>query len=457
MKIITNVFSIVASLTIGSITVLFAQIYEPEGLNIPGAWNSWTNPPTNCLALASASQVASGKVTLITTGTRRYRTIIHAAASGGDVVGGSYEFLFTSGATASPWANAWKDITVSMNTIQTYNYYSSGGANNSITIANDKWYTLNWKDAGYASTQAVFMETSGEPVTISGASDNYSGAGIAVTVNITLSSAKSNEEHIFVRYTTDTWGTSSFVEASGSGTLYSATIPAGGVIGTTGNQYYILTTTFTSPTHADADMQTINLNNNSGVNYPLPVELGNFSATVSSRSAELRWTTITEANNFGFDIERRFIELQGWNKVGFISGHGSSNVQNEYSFTDHNVAPGRYVYRLKQIDNDGAFKYSQSLELEVGNAAKGLRLAGNFPNPFNPSSVIEYSLAENGMTTLKVYNTIGQEVATLVNEMQEAGKLYRATFNAVGLPSGIYLARLISSNQVRVQKMILMK
>jgi hypothetical protein len=165
----------------------YAQIWEPEGLNLPGLWNNWTNPPVNCLALASYTQVPGGKVTKITSGTTRWQTIIKVAATGGDVIGGSYPFLFTSGPSATPWQNTWKDVTVVMNTLQNYTY--NGLADNQITVVNGKWYTANWQDNGYAPTKAIFMETSGDPVSITGVTQSPLPGqvmpGQAVTVTIT--------------------------------------------------------------------------------------------------------------------------------------------------------------------------------------------------------------------------------------------------------------------------------
>ncbi len=243
------------------------QIYGPEGINMPGLWNNWQNPPANVLSLASSTQVPGGKVTLITGGTRRYHTTIKAAASGGDVVGGTYTWLFTSGSAANPWSNKWAGTKVTMNTIQSYAYNS--GADDTITVQNGKWYTMNWRDAGYAGTDAIFMETSGNPVTVLYAYDNYREAGLALLVNIKLSAAPSAEEKIFVRYTTDNWTTSGFVQAYGSGDAYAATIPANAVTGLAGNEYYILTTVTGTPEHNTIDMFTINAGHNGGLRYKI--------------------------------------------------------------------------------------------------------------------------------------------------------------------------------------------
>ncbi len=216
-----------------------AQIYAPEGLNMPGGWNGWTNPPTNALALACSAQTSGGLLTVLTDDQRRYHTTFQAGSGG--VGSGTNEFLFTSGPSGSPWNNKWAATTVTLNTIQAYTY--QGSANNSATLTNGKYYTVNWKDNGYTNTEAIFMETSGNPVSISSVVDNNKGAGVNDTVTVTLSGTPSIEEKVYVRYTTDSWSTHKFVLATGSGTTWKAVIPAASVSSSMVGSYKGLTTT----------------------------------------------------------------------------------------------------------------------------------------------------------------------------------------------------------------------
>ena len=189
----------------------------------------------------------------------------------------------------------------------------------------------------------------------------------------------------------------------------------------------------------------------------LPVELVSFTATANRMNADLRWSTATEANNYGFEIERR--QTADWTKVGFIAGAGISNSPRDYSYTDNNLTAGRYTYRLKQVDNNGAFSYHGSVEVEIAQAPQAFALLQNYPNPFNPSTRIEYSLAKAAQVSLKVYNMLGNEIATLVNSRQEAGS-YTVPFNTMGtlnLSSGVYLYRLEAGSYVSTKKLILMK
>jgi hypothetical protein len=190
----------------------------------------------------------------------------------------------------------------------------------------------------------------------------------------------------------------------------------------------------------------------------LPVELVSFTATANRGNAELRWSTATEVNNYGFEIERS--QTADWQKVGFVGGAGTSNSPKEYSFSDKNISTGKYSYRLKQIDRDGKFEYSQSVEVAIGQAPQKFALLQNYPNPFNPSTKIQYSLENAVQVSLKVYNVLGEEVATLVNELQEAGS-YTVPFSAnngtVTLSSGVYLYRLEAGQFVSTKKLVLMK
>ena len=198
---------------------------------------------------------------------------------------------------------------------------------------------------------------------------------------------------------------------------------------------------------------------------PLPVELTSFTAEVAEKSVELKWRTATEVNNYGFEIERAMdnetssslvsARDDNWSKIGFVEGNGTTNAPKSYSFTDKS-ANGKTSYRLKQIDRDGKFEYSQTVEVTAASTPKEFGLEQNYPNPFNPTTAIGYQLSANGFTSLKVYDAIGREVATLVNEAKDAG-YYSAQFDGTKLSSGIYFYKLISGNYVGVKKLVLLK
>lgn len=201
--------------------------------------------------------------------------------------------------------------------------------------------------------------------------------------------------------------------------------------------------------------------NEAGDSTPLPVELTSFNGKVVNSKINLNWNTATEVNNYGFEVERAKAvsgnQSVQFAKVGFVEGNGNSNSPKSYSFTDINVTSGKYVYRLKQIDTDGQFEYSQEIEVSVDNLINGYVLEQNYPNPFNPATSIKFGFQTDTRAEVKVYNVIGAEVATLFNGMADAGRIYEVTFDAGGLASGTYFYKLVTTGKTDVRKMILMK
>ncbi len=187
---------------------------------------------------------------------------------------------------------------------------------------------------------------------------------------------------------------------------------------------------------------------------PTPVEMTSFSASANSNSVTLNWSTATETNNKGFSVER-LSDSSPWQQVGFVPGFGTSVQQHSYSFNDNNLNSGSYSYRLKQTDFDGSFEYSDVVSADISQPAQ-FRLDQNYPNPFNPSTKISYSVPEKSFVSIKVYSVTGEEVASLVNEVQPEG-LHLVTFNAKNLSSGIYIARMTAGNFTSTIKMNLLR
>jgi hypothetical protein len=188
---------------------------------------------------------------------------------------------------------------------------------------------------------------------------------------------------------------------------------------------------------------------------PLPVEMASFSATANSRSAELRWTTATEVNNYGFEIERRGVNSQ-FTKVGFVAGAGSTTSPRKYSFEDKNIPSGQYAYRIKQINQDGTFKYTSEVRVLIDDIPKAFSLGQNFPNPFNPSTMIAYDVPSAGLVHLAVYDQLGRKVAELVNEQKSPGH-FQVEWNAANVSSGNYYVRMESRGFSATRKMALLK
>lgn len=206
-------------------------------------------------------------------------------------------------------------------------------------------------------------------------------------------------------------------------------------------------------------------------NGTLPVELVYFQGYFADGKVILFWGTATEVNNYGFNVERKLPQTD-WTTIGFVFGSGNSNSPKSYYFEDStDLQQAIYHYRLKQIDNDGVFKHSDSIEISTivkiesePQSLPGFSLEQNFPNPFNPTTVISWQLAVESLVTLKIFDVLGKEVATLINEERSPGR-YAIKFDATNnlqlttnsLPSGVYFYQLRTEKFVETKKFILTK
>ena len=187
----------------------------------------------------------------------------------------------------------------------------------------------------------------------------------------------------------------------------------------------------------------------------VPVELTSFTANVITNKVNLIWKTATETNNSGFNVERKSLVDSEWNTLSFIKGFGTTTEPQSYSFNDENISAGKYFYRLKQIDFNGMYEYSNEIEVLV-NAPNNFSLNQNYPNPFNPSTSIEFQLPKESFVTLKIYNILGVEIVTLVNELKPAG-VHKIIFDAAGMTSGLYIYKISTGNFEQTRKMMLLK
>ena len=186
-----------------------------------------------------------------------------------------------------------------------------------------------------------------------------------------------------------------------------------------------------------------------------PVELTSFGAnTNAAGNVVLNWTTATEVNNQMFEVERK-VEGSDFYRIGYVEGHGTTSEAQEYSYIDNSVTTGTYYYRLKQIDFNGTFEYSNEVMVDV-QGPLGYNLVQNYPNPFNPSTRIDFNIAEPTMVRLAVYNLLGEEVQILRNEFMQPG-FYNVNFDASNLPSGMYIYKLETASYTQARKMMLMK
>ncbi len=206
---------------------------------------------------------------------------------------------------------------------------------------------------------------------------------------------------------------------------------------------------------------------------PLPVQISSFSSSiVEGNNVKLEWTTTSEINNYGFYVERRkeneldFTEIEN----SFIPGYGSTLEPKSYSFIDTTLTTsGMYYYRLRQVDNDGLIHYSQVVSINVSllivneTAPIEFRLHQNYPNPFNPATNFRYQIPQTSSVIIKIYDVLGQVVAILSDEIQQAGNKL-VEWNAVNVASGVYFYRIEatsiadpSKTFTQVKKMLLIR
>ena len=185
----------------------------------------------------------------------------------------------------------------------------------------------------------------------------------------------------------------------------------------------------------------------------MPVELTSFTASLVDNEVLLTWVTATEINNMGFEVQKK---INGyWSVLDFVKGHGSSTTTHTYNFTDDKPQRGiENIYRLKQIDYNGAFNYSDVVFVSV--PFEGYSLEQNYPNPFNPTTKIRFELPVDGIVTIKIFDTFGREITTILDEFKKAN-VYEVEFNGSNLASGVYIYRLQVNNYLESKIMVLIK
>lgn len=465
------------------------NIYEPEGMNMPGSWNpawpnGWNNPPTNDYFAGVQAESGTGKFLLDTNLiTRRYTTSFYVTAeimpgpgaslknnpgikepsrilTAFDIPIGTYQFLFTSGPSSNYWQNKWANVSVNFDEIQSYTY--QGNSDNSVNFITGGWYFVAFHDVGYQNSDGIFMYLgAAEPVDITDVSYQYNGPGNDVIVTANISSDNVGNQKFFIRYTKDNWQTWGVIkmDQSGRGEV-SGTIPGTDITGGSGNQFYVFSSTvdvtqIEGLQNWEYDMYTIRYNINNGQNFPLPVELASFSVRLANGIPHLSWRTISETNNYGFEIERKR-ENGEWEKIGFVKGKGNSNVVSNYEYFDRNANYGKYYYRLKQLDYDGKFEYS-NIQSAVISLPEDIVLEQNYPNPFNPKTAIRFSVKKEGKACLKVFDSFGRLIETLFEGFVESEKNYEVVFNAEKYSSGVYFYRLEYSDKILNRKMLYIK
>ncbi|MBI5727071.1 MAG: T9SS type A sorting domain-containing protein [Ignavibacteriales bacterium] len=355
-------------------------------------------------------------------------------------------WMSTSRTTVSGWASG------------SYSFAYVLAANNSdFTNATCAGYALVFQNTG--DVLALVRFSSGIGTTFE---SNYTNI-VATTyvVSASAGTVSTNGVNVFVSYDSDgKWTVKWLSGAKMSESTVSVTtnyttgsVTSGAADETfTGTSYKYCGWIWNHSTSASAYSYWDNLG--FGMNGVLPVELSNFGSKIISGKVNLNWSTATEINNVGFNVQRSSDKLN-WKNLGFVEGAGNSNSTRHYSFIDNNAQVGTYYYRLKQTDNDGSVKFYNAIEVKV-NTPDNFSLNQNYPNPFNPGTTISYAVPMDTKVELNVYSLTGQLVKTLVNQVQTAG-YYSVPFNAGDLSSGLYIYQLRAGGILQTRKMTLVK
>jgi hypothetical protein len=397
------------------------------GFELPAA-------PVNNLTINNASGVtlnvnaaANGTFTLTSGNLTTTNTNLLTLGSGASVVGGSAS-SFVSGPMANTWSTATATKTYPLGKGSTYRPLAISLTTPASPIIRAEVFNAN-AGGSTGSLNAISVVRYYQTSQISG-----TGA-LGGTAQITFGSddgvTGGQEANLVVAQSTTQGGTYATLGQSANSA-----------------------TTVTSNSYDPAGGDFLILGSTSG--NLLPVEMTSFALAAKRLNVDLRWSTASEVNNFGFEIERKN-STSAWIKIGFVSGVGTSTSLHTYTYTDNVEQAGLYQYRVKQIDQNGSFKYSATMQVEVGSVPKVLSLGPNYPNPFNPTTSIEFSVPTDGRAALKVYNMLGQEVAMLFDGEATAGKMMKVTFDASRLASGVYFSRLDMGGHALVNRMVLMK
>lgn len=399
------------------------NIYEPEGLNMPGSWNGWTNPPTNNPVLGGIQVTGGTFLPTTNLGQNHYQTII---ATPTNVAAGSYDFLFTSGPETNYYQNKWAGVSIAMDIIQSYTFNT--GADNNIILSDNKYYIVNFEDLGYTDSRAIFMEMSASPVDITAV--NYTPtvpqANEPVAVNVTTSAAPSPEEKIYVRYTTNAWASSSSVEVNFTGTNGTATIPGQPQNKTV--EFYVFSTTisdFTGFSGNDYDLVTINYNNNNTQNYSytVPAELtcsGNIGTIEPNPVFPLQEGSVT----LTFDASQGNQALMGYSgdvyaHIGVITNLSSSDDDWKYTKTSWgtntpetkftNVGTDLYDLTISDIRSYFGVPAQQTIKKIVLVVRSGLEVNGSYLVAKNQDETSFYIDVYSNELNVKIMNPTNKQ------------------------------------------------
>ncbi|MDX1546417.1 MAG: T9SS type A sorting domain-containing protein [Rhodothermales bacterium] len=185
-----------------------------------------------------------------------------------------------------------------------------------------------------------------------------------------------------------------------------------------------------------------------------PVELTAFEAVADGEDVELAWKTASETNNAGFEVQQQ--TGGGWQVLGFVEGRGTTVEAQRYAFRAEALAPGRHVFRLRQIDYDGTFEIHPEVEVVVDLQTRLAREPA-YPNPFNPEARFRFAVRTARPVDVGLYDVLGRRVQDLYRGTPEPDQMQTVRIDGHGLPSGVYVVRLASAHGVASQTVTLLR
>ena len=405
---------------VGLLTVTgFSQnIFSGEPVQVVGTFNGYATTPYGTDYRTATYRKVSTTVANPTDGRGQWATTINVAASGGDVTPSAAFFLFISGPVANRFQNKWafnSNMQGTINGVTTS--IKEGNTDMGLNMSTVGYYTFVMNDFGYTAdpnTKYFVGRTAAAPVNVTRASDVIN-ANSSVTVSITTSATPSAGENVFVRYvqggpSSDFSGTpgTTVIQATGSGTVYTAVIPAPATSST--SKYYVFTSTatnlLTTATEIEKTLSTIKYDDNAGLNYSanivLPISLQYFNGVLKNNAIALSWKTTSEINASSFDVEK--LTGSNFTKIGSVAATNNSGGSS-YNFTDNSNATS--TYRLKLVDKDGAAKYSSAITVNASTTA--LNSVKLYPTIINDNTfTINFFQQESGRATIKVLSVTGK-------------------------------------------------
>lgn len=188
----------------------------------------------------------------------------------------------------------------------------------------------------------------------------------------------------------------------------------------------------------------------SSTDAPLPVQFKSFTASKANEGASLRWSTASELNNKGFEVQRS-VNGGKYQTLGFVKGAGNSNTIQYYTFTDASAGNGAVCYRLKQVDFNGNSEFSKSACLTM-EATKAAAQVITTPNPFNGELKVAYNSAEEATAQIEIIDMLGKSHYNAAQHVSKGSNDF--SINTESLPNGIYFIRITSGQEVTTQRII---